>query len=403
MVKKSPLLIVIVNLIALLVFGWFWLFVVAIYLINRKFSLLEKLNLNSHSNILMNLRDKFETVVNQDLVNKIKIKRRFLAIASLAVISTGIAISLTFSFVSNQRANAYINQADSLIAQNKFSEAVAKLDEGLNSYPKLEEKVKKFKVRISDLQRAIDIKKESSDAEIQGNFFESAQTITRITTKEQNFPKLVKDKLIELEPKVEAEISEKIDSLRNNSKYDEALELIRSFNLIYPKNSKFESQLSNLNRLASIQREAEKKSAVSALRQDKDEFKGITWYESRLTPNYRNANAFFIYFGTSNGSKLPLRLVLQYYSSEWLFIESAQVNVDGQISDLNLSNWERDNNSDIWEWSDEPLENRSLIESIIKSKSAVIRLNGRQYYDTRTISQSQKIALKQVLKAYDLL
>ena len=94
---------------------------------------------------------------------------------------------------------------------------------------------------------------------------------------------------------------------------------------------------------------------------------------------------------------------MQYYSSDWLFIEEAKINVDGKIYTVTSTDWERDNDSDIWEWSDEPLNDRELIEAIVKSKSAVIRYEGRQYYDNRTISSSQKLALKQVLEAYDAL
>ena len=57
--------------------------------------------------------------------------------------------------------------------------------------------------------------------------------------------------------------------------------------------------------------------------------------------------------------------------------------------------------SRIWEWIDEKLDDREMIESIIKSKSAVIRFEGNQYYNTRTISASQKQSMRDVLFAYD--
>jgi hypothetical protein len=92
---------------------------------------------------------------------------------------------------------------------------------------------------------------------------------------------------------------------------------------------------------------------------------------------------------------------MQYYSSDWLFIKEAKISIDGTVYTISNTQWERDNDSDIWEWSDEPLNDRGLIEKIIKSKSAVIRYEGNQYYDDRTISSSQKLALKQILDAYD--
>ena len=91
--------------------------------------------------------------------------------------------------------------------------------------------------------------------------------------------------------------------------------------------------------------------------------------------------------------------MVQYASSEWLFIDSATVNVDGANYSI-YGTWERDNNSDIWEWIDEPLDNVELIQKIINSESAKIRFDGQQYFDTRVISSTQKRALKEVLLAH---
>ena len=147
--------------------------------------------------------------------------------------------------------------------------------------------------------------------------------------------------------------------------------------------------------------DAKKKAALGNLSKRYDAFQDITWYKSQLSPKYRNANAFYLYFGVSNGSATNLRLVIQYYADDWLFIDSARVNVDGEIYSVGGSEWEKDFDSDIWEWSDEPLSDRSLIEAIIKSKTSVIRFDGTQYYGTRTISSSQKRALQDVLDAFD--
>jgi hypothetical protein len=104
--------------------------------------------------------------------------------------------------------------------------------------------------------------------------------------------------------------------------------------------------------------------------------------------------------GASDNSKLPLRLVVQYENDDWLFIQSAEVNVDGKNYSIS-GDWERDNDSRIWEWIDEKLDDREMIESIIKSRSAIIRFDGDQYYDTRVISSTQKRSMQDVLLAYD--
>jgi len=48
-------------------------------------------------------------------------------------------------------------------------------------------------------------------------------------------------------------------------------------------------------------------------------------------------------------------------------------------------------------------ETYSIIKAIINSKVAKIRFNGKQYYDDRIISQSEKKALQNVLLAYETL
>ena len=48
------------------------------------------------------------------------------------------------------------------------------------------------------------------------------------------------------------------------------------------------------------------------------------------------------------------------------------------------------------------LDDKSEIEKIIESKSAILRFEGDQYFDTKTITLTQKRALKHVLQAYDL-
>ena len=140
---------------------------------------------------------------------------------------------------------------------------------------------------------------------------------------------------------------------------------------------------------------------MSRLQKNVDSFNDTVWYKSRLSPNYVNSNGFYLYFGVIGSTKLPLRLKLQYYDDDWLFIEGAKINIDGIIFDLPHREWERDNDSMIWEWSDEPLNDRQLIEAIIKSRNAVIRFEGTQYYGTRTLSSTQKKALQEVLLAWD--
>jgi tetratricopeptide (TPR) repeat protein len=165
------------------------------------------------------------------------------------------------------------------------------------------------------------------------------------------------------------------------------------------KNDVLDELMKDYNVISELEKK-QSQQALSKLSKRYDKFQDITWYSSPNSPRYRNYNGFYIYFGASDNSKSPLRLVVQYESDDWLFIESAAVNVDGVNYSIS-GDWERDHDSRIWEWIDEALDDREMIEAIIKSKSAVIRFEGNQYYNTRTISASQKQSMRDVLLAYD--
>jgi len=148
----------------------------------------------------------------------------------------------------------------------------------------------------------------------------------------------------------------------------------------------------------------EYKAALSQMRVVKDTFKGITWYHDKSTPKYRNANAFELYFGTQKGANTTLRLVIQYYGEDWLFIEKYLFNVDGYTYEIDPSygDIEKDSDSKVWEWFDtKPNKGEvDLIKRIIKSKKAVMRIEGSQYYKDVTITSTQKKALGRVLIVY---
>ena len=146
------------------------------------------------------------------------------------------------------------------------------------------------------------------------------------------------------------------------------------------------------------------KSALSQMRVEKDEVKGITWYRDKTSPQYVNLNGFYLYIGAGKGFTPTLRLKIQYYGEDWLFIEQYFFNVDGKTKVIKPSygDVERDNDSKVWEWFDTtPNDSEvALIKSIIKSKKAVMRLEGSKYYKDVVISSTQKAALKRALTVY---
>jgi len=150
--------------------------------------------------------------------------------------------------------------------------------------------------------------------------------------------------------------------------------------------------------------DSEFKSALSKMRIERDEVKNLKFYYDKSSPKYRNRNAFEIYVGQAAGGDPYLRFNIQYFGSDWLFIQSYFFNVDGDIYQITPSYGEinTDNNTDVWEWYDvnPSSENLEMIQKIIKSKKTVVRLEGRQYYKDIIITQTQKTALKNVLTVF---
>ena len=145
------------------------------------------------------------------------------------------------------------------------------------------------------------------------------------------------------------------------------------------------------------------KAALGQMKIEKDSFKGISWYQDKSSPKYRNSNGFYLYFGTKGASPF-LRFVIQYYGEDWLFIEKYLFNIDGDTYEIDPGYGvvERDSDSKVWEWLEKAPDNGEveLLRKIIKSKKAVMRIEGRQYYKDVTISTTQKKALGRVLTVY---
>ena len=139
----------------------------------------------------------------------------------------------------------------------------------------------------------------------------------------------------------------------------------------------------------------------------KDEFdeNNLVWYEPKTAPNFRNANGFYCYFATKNGTPNVLRIVHQYSSDDWLFIQSYKFSIDGKAYSYTPSDMKTDNDNGIWEWSDEVVDSeiKEILNALINCKSAKIRLEGRQYYDTKTITATQIKSIKESIELYKLI
>lgn len=150
-------------------------------------------------------------------------------------------------------------------------------------------------------------------------------------------------------------------------------------------------------------------SALKGLAKEYDKMEGITGYRAASTPKYRNANAFYLYFGkTDSGSFTQPRLVVQYYADDWLFVRRAWARADGSTVDIpqvtGRMGWERDNSGGmIWEWSDAALSASDIaaVRTIADGKDVTIRFEGRQYRTDKKLTAQQLRAMREVISAYE--
>jgi hypothetical protein len=170
---------------------------------------------------------------------------------------------------------------------------------------------------------------------------------------------------------------------------------------------------SNLNKPKENQKVIDETPQIKELKKKfrikKDEFddNNIVWYKPISSPNFVNRNGFFCYFGTENGRPIALRIVHQYYADDWLFIREYKFSIDGNAYSYSPLDIKTDNGDGgmIWEWSDEVVDSdiKEMLNALINSKSAKIRLEGRQYYDTKSITSSQIKSIKETIELYKLM
>lgn len=154
------------------------------------------------------------------------------------------------------------------------------------------------------------------------------------------------------------------------------------------------------------EREAAIKNLKPKFRVKSDEFSDKSWVYHNTTPKYTNRNSVHLYFCMVNGVANNLRFRFQYEDDDWLFIKSVIFNIDGDNHTFIPFGMQEDcgNGGRIWEWCDSPASDcMDLVNMIANAKSVKIKYNGRQYYNTRTMTAKQIQAFKETLEYYKLL
>jgi len=133
-----------------------------------------------------------------------------------------------------------------------------------------------------------------------------------------------------------------------------------------------------------------------------DEFSDVVWVTPKSAPKYRNMNGVYCYFAMENDVATNLRFVFQYHSDEWLFIRNMIFNIDGEnITIAPKMETDCGNGGRIWEWCDvSALLYPDVVKKIANSKSVKVKMNGSQYYDTRTLTSAQIASIKETYEYY---
>ena len=345
------------------------------------------------------LRVKFETI--KILIAIGLVATLGITVTNAAVSSSNKAASLKVAFANAER---FLDQGEWLAAKEIVDKVAT------------ESQTSDTLIKIEKLTKTITALKESQESFANGEFLNTGKQYLAsiaayskvLVADESNYQNAL-EKIKVLQPLAIRQSLEQANELSREKRIAEAIDVLDQAIEIAGYDSRLTKAKATIEKAQADYVKAQaaykkrlRSQAISKMSKKRDSFESITWYRDRSSPRYTNQNAFYLYFGVSDGVANNLRMRVQYFDDDWLFVESAKVNIDGEVFTLSCTDWERDNNQDIWEWCDIQLDNRPMIEAIIKSRNAVIKFDGDQYYDTRTITQSQKRAMKNVLKAYDV-
>ena len=137
--------------------------------------------------------------------------------------------------------------------------------------------------------------------------------------------------------------------------------------------------------------------ATQNIKKHTDEIEGITWMSHKNAPSMGKYAS--LYFGTRNGSAsiYPVRLRVQYYGDDWLFVRSLTVKADEKTYELSGLDFKRDNSSgSIWEWIDIPVEDHKMLNHWISAKKVTIRFHGDKYQSDFVLPQAQQNQMGEV-------
>lgn len=164
-----------------------------------------------------------------------------------------------------------------------------------------------------------------------------------------------------------------------------------------------------LNQLVKEEQERQIQAALSKLTRDYDKVRDITFYESKLQPQYINSRSYIQPYISCVGTVVNLRIIIDYVSRRMLYWTSLTFLVDGSryYRSYSYNDVERSinigNNAEYVDISADE-KDIALLEEIAASQETIVRFNeDSSHYADYTVSAADKTAIRDVLDAYYLL
>lgn len=135
-----------------------------------------------------------------------------------------------------------------------------------------------------------------------------------------------------------------------------------------------------------------------------DEFRRITFYTHPSEPRFIDIRSrISVYLAVPEGRPPGLRVKTVYTEDSWLFVSRVEVNIDGRVSPFTSGEFERDNDTEIWEWRDEVPRDRqvALLREMADADRVTMRFTGQTYYDDKNLNETDRRIIREVLAAYD--
>ncbi|BFH61933.1 hypothetical protein [Paenibacillus azoreducens] len=145
--------------------------------------------------------------------------------------------------------------------------------------------------------------------------------------------------------------------------------------------------------------------ATAEMRKRTDDVTGYTVFEDKTSPEYINENGFYAFFAQGNDGVPILYARFQYTGDSWLFINNYTIKADDKIYEISpkYSDVHRDNDGgEVWEYYSTAVNKDvyEIINAVIKSNKTIIRSQGNERKQDRTVTAKEKAALQHVLDAY---